>query len=92
VAAAMAIEKPVKISVVSSKCPIYKPGDVIYVNGPLVDKEKSANVCLTALNAIYPFIYAARKDVPGEDMGFPDMIFQCPDGPSMVEFKIETLR
>ena len=87
----MKIEKKVKISVVSSKCGHYKPGDVIYINGPLVDKEKSAAICMTALNAIYPFIYATRKAVSGEAMGFPDMIFQCPDGPETVEFKIEAL-
>jgi len=85
----VAIEKKVKISVVSSKCDHYKEGDAIYLNGPFIDKEKSGEVCVTALNAIYPFVYAARKGVSGEDMGFPDMIFQCPDCPEAVLFKIE---
>jgi len=87
----MSIEKRVKISVVSSKCDHYKVGDAIYTKGPLIDKEKSGDVCMTALNAIYPFVYAARKGVSGDDMGFPDMIFQCPDCPEVVEFKIEAI-
>ena len=87
----MSIEKKVKISVVSSKCHHYKAGDAVYLDGPVVDKEKSDAVCMTALNAIYPFIYAARKGVSGEDMGFPDMTFQCPDCPEVVLFKIEAI-
>lgn len=84
-----AIERKVKITVVSSKCDHYKPGDVIYIDGPFVDKEKSDAVCMTALSAIYPFIYATRKGVTGEEMGFPDRIFQCPDCPEVVEFQLE---
>jgi len=88
----MAVEKKIKVSVISSKCDHYKAGDAFYTKGPLIDMEKSGNVCMTALNAIYPFIYAARKGVSGEDMGFPDMIFQCPDCPEVVEFKIEAVK
>ncbi|GHU63136.1 hypothetical protein AGMMS49983_05940 [Clostridia bacterium] len=80
------IENNIKIEVVSSKCDHFKVGDTVYLNGPLVHKERSDEVCLTALNAIYPFIYAMRKGVSGEDMGFPDRIFQCPDCPETVEF------
>ena len=83
------IEKKVKITVVSSECDKYKPGDVICTEGAFVDKEKSDAVCLTALNALYPFIYGTRKGLTGEEMGFPDMVFQCPDGAAKVEFKIE---
>ena len=85
------MEKKVKIVVKSSKCDMYKPGDEIHLNNSFIDKEKSANICLTAINAIYPFIYAARKGVIGEQMGFPDMTFQCPDCPDVVEFTIVPL-
>ncbi|MDR2487191.1 MAG: TIGR04076 family protein [Clostridiales Family XIII bacterium] len=85
----MSIEKKIKISVVTSKCHHYKPGDAIYLNGPMLDLEKSDAVCMSALNAIYPFVYAARKGVDAEGMGFDEMIFQCPDGPETVEFRIE---
>lgn len=87
----MLIENKIKVTVVSSKCDHYKKGDIIYLDGPLVDKEKTGNteICLTALNSIYNFIYAVRKGVTGEEMGFVDQTFQCPDIPEAVEFKIE---
>ena len=81
-------EKKIKLVVKSSKCSHYKVGDEIYINGSIVDKEKSDEICLTALTAIYPFIYAARKHVTIEQMGFSEMCFQCPDIDEMVEFKI----
>lgn len=81
-------EKKIKLVVKSSNCCSYKPGDAIYINRSMVDKEKSANLCLTALNAIYPFIYAARKHVTVEQMGFSEMCFQCPDIDERVEFCI----
>mgnify|MGYP003591878137 CR=1 FL=1 len=81
-------EKKIKVVVKSSKCGAYKPGDTIYINRSMVDKERSASICLTALTAIYPFIYAARKHVTLEQMGFSEMCFACPDIDEMVEFYI----
>ncbi|MGQ9674806.1 MAG: TIGR04076 family protein [Chloroflexota bacterium] len=81
-------EKKIKLVVKSSKCSNYKEGDAIYINRSLIDKEKSGNLCLTALVALYPFIYAARKHVTAEQMGFSEMCFQCPDIDDRVEFRI----
>lgn len=72
-------DKKIKIIVESSTCEIYKPGDTIYIDRFLLDKERSDAVCLTAISAIYPFIYAARKGVTIEQMGYSKMSFQCPD-------------
>ena len=81
-------EKKIKLVVKSSNCCSYKPGDTIYIDHSMVDKERSANICLTALSALYPFIYAARKHVTLEQMGFSEMCFQCPDIEESVEFSI----
>lgn len=81
-------EYKIKLVVKSSKCGLYKAGDEIYIDGALLNKEKSANVCLTAINAFYPFIYAARKRVTARKMGFDELTFQCPDCPEIVEFTI----
>lgn len=88
----MEINKKVKITVVDSKCDHYKAGDVIYMDGAFIDKEKTGDVeiCLTALASMYNFIYAVRKGVTGEEMGFEDQTFQCPDIPERVKFKIES--
>ncbi len=81
-------EYKIKLVVKSSNCHLYKAGDEIYIDGAVLDKEKSANVCLTAINAFYPFIYATRKRVTKEEMGFEDLTFQCPDCPETVKFTI----
>lgn len=76
-------ESKVKIVVIHSKCPFYKPGDAIYFDGPILNKEKSSTLCATAINAVYPFIYAARKGV------FRETLIQCPDCDESVEFLIK---
>lgn len=81
-------EFKVKAVVKSSTCELYKKGDTIYFDGPLLDKEKSDNVCLTAVNAFYPFVYAARKRVTAEQMGFEELTFHCPDCAECAEFTL----
>lgn len=81
-------DQKLKLVVKSSKCGHYKPGDTIYLDGAFVSPKTKVPVCLSALNAIYPFIYGARKRLTGEQLGFPDMTFQCPDVAESVEFQI----
>ncbi|MDO4988612.1 MAG: TIGR04076 family protein [Synergistes sp.] len=76
----------VKVTVLTSGCPKYKAGDEIYFNGAFIDKEKSANLCMVALSAIYPFVYAARRG--GSVKESP---VQCPDCGEAVTFKIKRL-
>lgn len=74
----------VKVTVVESKCPYYKKGDVVCFKGACVEKEKSGTLCMVALNAIYPFVYAARRG------GFlKDGYIQCPDCKEEVLFKVD---
>ena len=75
-----------KVVVLDSGCPRYKPGDEIYFDGAFVDKEKSAQLCMVALNAIYPFVYAARRG--GSVKSGP---VQCPDCGECVTFRVERL-
>lgn len=77
---------PVKVTVTRSACPHYQAGDEIFFDGALVDKEKSAKLCMVALNAIYPFVYAARRG------GWvKDTAIQCPDCAEAVEFMVSRL-
>lgn len=46
-------DNKVKVTVIESKCPKYKEGDVICFEGSMLDKEHSDNVCMVAMNAIY---------------------------------------
>ena len=74
----------VKAVVLESNCPKYQPGDEVYFDGAFIDKEKSAALCMVALGAIYPFIYAARRG--GSVKPTP---IQCPDCDECVKFLIE---
>ena len=82
-------EDKIKIEVVNSQCKLYKPGDKIIIDGPLIDFDQSSNVCVTALNAMYPFVFALRKKVTPEALGFDgEVTVQCPDYCAPVVFKL----
>ncbi len=53
----------VEILVAASKCPVMPAGGRILLEGPSVNYDKSGPICLTAINAIYPWIMLARFDV-----------------------------
>ena len=74
----------VKLTVISSQCPKYKAGDVICFEGAFINKEKSAALCMVALNAVYPFVYAVRR---GGDV--KDGLIQYPDCAESVTFQVE---
>ena len=65
-----------------SGCPLYAVGDAVF-DGPLLNKGKAAICALMALNAIFPFVYAARKGVLKETP------VQCPDCEEHVEFMLQ---
>ncbi len=79
-------DNKVKVTVIESHCPKYKVGDVICFEGSLLDKEKSDNVCMVAMNAIYPFVYAFRRG--GNLRPGP---YQCTDCGETVKFMIESI-
>lgn len=76
------MEQIITLTVTKSGCEKYHVGDKIVFDGALIDKEKSANLCMMALNAVFPFVYAARKGVVHEAP------VQCPDCKDCVEFEI----
>lgn len=47
-------DKEVRILVTHSECDLMKKGDSIFLKGPLIDNEKYATICITALLGIYP--------------------------------------
>lgn len=82
-------ENKIRIEVLTSQCKLYKVGDQIIIDGPLIDFDKSGNVCVTALNAMYPFVFALRKKVTLEALGFEgEVTVQCPDYCAPVVFKL----
>lgn len=77
-------DNKVKVTVIESMCPKYKEGDVIRFKGSELDKENSDTVCMVAMQAIYPFIYAFRRG--GNLKNGP---YQCTDCGETVKFTVE---
>ncbi|RKM55751.1 TIGR04076 family protein [Butyrivibrio sp. X503] len=77
-------DNKVKVTVVESHCPKYNPGDIIRFIGSELDKDNSDRVCMVAMQAIYPFIYAFRRG--GNLKSGP---YQCTDCGETVVFNIE---
>lgn len=78
------------IEVISSQCKYYKPGDRIYIDGAIVDMKRTANICVMAVSAIFPFVYAFRKGVAPDQMGFGEKVtLQCPDYCAPVVFELK---
>lgn len=80
-------DRRVRIEVVKSECTLMKTGESVYLNGPMIDYERSAPVCVTALLGIYPFVMTARFGIESEKMGHNDGYHVCcPD--RLVEFVV----
>ncbi len=84
-------DKEVQIEVTQCDCDLMKKGDCIYLKGPMIDKEKSENICVTALTAIYPWVMTARFGVESKNLEFDDGSYKvwCPE--KLVEFTIRSL-
>ncbi len=82
----------VKIEVIESHCPSYKPGEKIMINGALVDMKNTDKICVMALQSFFPYIYALRKGVKMEKLGFSGRVLvQCPDYCRPVIFELSAL-
>ena len=83
-------DKRVKIEVVKSECPLMKEGAAVYLDGPLIDYDRSAQVCVSALVGIYPWVMTARFGIESEKLGHSPAGYRlcCPD--RLVEFSITT--
>ena len=84
-------EKKVVAEVVSSECKLYSEGDKLVFEGPLLNKEESAGICVNALQSFFPFVFALRKNVTPQELGFEqDVEVQCPDYCAPVVFRLTT--
>ncbi len=84
----------VEITVLSSECPKMPAGDKIILEGPSINYDKSGPVCLTAINAVYPWIMLSRFDVKTDALDYdPENSCYygvCPCG--TVKFKIRNFK
>ena len=62
----------VQITVTSSECDKMPAGDTLVLEGPALDYARSGPVCLTAINAIYPWIMLARFGVKSPALDYDE--------------------
>jgi uncharacterized repeat protein (TIGR04076 family) len=80
-------DKEVRILVAHSECDLMKEGDSIFLKGPLIDNEKSAPICITALLAIYPWVMTSRFGIESKNLDWDNGYrVWCPE--KLVEFAI----
>lgn len=80
-------DKEVRILVTHSECDLMKKGDSIFLKGPLIDNEKSAPICITALLAIYPWVMTSRFGIESKNLDWDNEYrVWCPE--KLVEFTI----
>lgn len=84
----------VEVKVAKSECPMMPADTVLILEGPQINYEKSGPVCLSAINAIYPWIMITRHGIrdpkmewDAEKKCYPVV---CPCG--IVRFEIRNLR
>ncbi|RJX27316.1 MAG: TIGR04076 family protein [Dethiobacter sp.] len=87
-------EEDIEIICVDSSCSRVPSGSRVVLNGPMLNLKECDVVCMTALQAIYPYIISARFRVPPERFGFTDgrFVLQCPDRSCPAIFEIRRLK
>jgi len=82
--------KEVRIVVTHSDCKKISEGGTFFLKGPILDCADSSGVCVTALLAIYPWIFASRFGIRSEDLEWDNGYrVWCPE--KLVEFAITTI-
>lgn len=86
---------------IKGKCPVFKVGDKIVIEGPKVNLKETDAICTHAFASFLPYIVALRKGVKPKDIGLGDeekAYVQCLDpGPpytngGTVIFEITVIR
>jgi uncharacterized repeat protein (TIGR04076 family) len=83
-------DKKVKILVTYSECEKMVEGDTVFLKGPMLETDESSPLCVTALLAIYPWVFASRFGIKSKDLGWDNGYHVwCPE--KLVEFSITTI-
>ena len=59
----------IKAIEIKGKCPVFKVGDQIVIEGPQVKLEETDAICTHAFASLIPYIVALRKGVKPSEIG-----------------------
>lgn len=91
----------IKVVEIKGRCPVFKVGDKIIIEGAKVNLEETDAICTHAFASFIPYMVALRKGVKPKDIGLGDeerAYVQCLDpGPPYTDggtviFEITVIR
>ncbi|BAD86045.1 hypothetical protein, conserved [Thermococcus kodakarensis KOD1] len=59
----------IKVVEIRGKCPVFKLGDRIVIEGPRINLEETDAVCTHAFASLLPYIVALRKGIKPNEIG-----------------------
>jgi len=59
----------IEVSEIRGKCPVYKKGDKIVIDGPEIVLEKTDAICIHALAPLLHYVVALREGVDPRKLG-----------------------
>lgn len=59
----------IKVVEIRGKCPVFKLGDRIVIEGPQVKLDETDAICTHAFASLLPYIVALRKGIKPSDIG-----------------------
>jgi len=79
----------VRVVEIRGKCPVFKRGDRIVIEGPKINLEETDAICTHAFASLLPYIVALRKGIKPRELGLgrgEKAYIQCLDpGPPYTE-------
>lgn len=59
----------IEVVEIRGKCPVFKKGDRIVIEGPKINLEETDAVCTHAFASLLPYIVALRKGIKANELG-----------------------
>lgn len=59
----------VRVVEIRGKCPVFKKGDRMVIEGPEINLEETDAICTHAFASLLPYIVALRKGIKPSDLG-----------------------
>ncbi|NJE43061.1 TIGR04076 family protein [Thermococcus sp. GR6] len=59
----------IRVVEIRGKCPVFRSGDKIVIDGPTINLEETDALCTHALASLLPYIVALRKGIKPKELG-----------------------
>ncbi|WP_456422293.1 TIGR04076 family protein [Thermococcus sp.] len=59
----------IKVAEIRGKCPVFKLGDKIVIEGPQIKLDETDAICTHAFASLLPYLVALRKGIKPKELG-----------------------